>query len=86
MYFNDFNFEIKQKVTDKFKYILTYIYLVNNIEVVQGKTGKGTVFCHIGIADSGFDFHFHCSGIIDQFHYKKFCLCFIAENRFFGYV
>ncbi|HYG51137.1 MAG TPA: DUF6029 family protein [Flavobacteriales bacterium] len=56
MYFNDFNFEIKQKVTDKFKYILTYIYLVNNIEVVQGKTGKGTVYTHIGVAELNYKF------------------------------
>jgi hypothetical protein len=56
MYFNDFNFEIKQKLTEKFKYILTYIYLVNNIEVVQGKTGKGTVYCHIGIAEINYKF------------------------------
>ncbi|HLP12817.1 MAG TPA: DUF6029 family protein [Flavobacteriales bacterium] len=57
MYFNDFNFEIKQKLTDKFKYVLTYIYLVNNIEVVQGKTGKGTVFAHIGVAELNYKFN-----------------------------
>jgi Family of unknown function (DUF6029) len=56
MYFNDFNIEIRKKLTDKFKFILTYIYLVNNIEVVLGKTGKSTVYAHIGIMELNYKF------------------------------
>lgn len=51
VYFNDFNVEIRKKVTDKFKFVLTYIYLVYDLKVVQGKVDKGDVFAHIGIID-----------------------------------
>lgn len=51
VYFNDFDIEIRKKLSEKFKFVLTYIYLVYDLKVVQGKVDKGDVFAHIGIAD-----------------------------------
>jgi len=51
VYFNDFNIELRKKISEKFKFILSYIYFQYNLEVVQGKIGKSTVFAHIGIID-----------------------------------
>lgn len=56
MYFQDLNVEIRQKVTDKFKYVLTYIYMINDIAVVLGKVGKEQVEAHIAIADLNYKF------------------------------
>lgn len=49
--FKDHNIEIRKKLSDKFKFILTYIYFLYDIEIVQGKIGKPDVHAHIGVAD-----------------------------------
>ncbi|HRE96719.1 MAG TPA: DUF6029 family protein, partial [Flavobacteriales bacterium] len=50
-YFRDFNIEFRKKVSDKFKFVLMYIYLEYDMEIVQNLIGKGTIYSHIGVAD-----------------------------------
>lgn len=56
-YFKDFNIEIKKKLTDKFKFIFTHIYMENDIAVVLGKTGKETVQAHIDVLELNYKFN-----------------------------
>ncbi|HEY0976511.1 MAG TPA: DUF6029 family protein [Flavobacteriales bacterium] len=43
-YFSDFNVELRKKVSEKWELALTYINLVYDIEVIQGKAGKPVIF------------------------------------------
>lgn len=50
-YFRDLNLEYRMKINDKFKFVLMYIYLEYDMEVVQNLIGKGTIYSHIGVFD-----------------------------------
>jgi hypothetical protein len=50
-YYQDFNVELRKKFTDKFKVIITYMYLYYNLAVVQGHIGQNNVSAHIGVLD-----------------------------------
>lgn len=51
LYFSDINVEIRKKISEKFKFVLMYLNIGYNMEVVQGLGGKPTVFADIYIAD-----------------------------------
>lgn len=50
-YFRDFNVEYRRKINDKLKFVLMYVYLFYNMDVIQGLVGHGNVESHIGILD-----------------------------------
>jgi hypothetical protein len=51
LYFSDINVEIRKKISEKFKFVLMYLNIAYNMEVVQGLGGKPMVFADIYIAD-----------------------------------
>jgi hypothetical protein len=51
IYFEDFNIEYNVKMTKKLRMILTYIYLNYNRDVIEGRTGNGHIYSHLGIAE-----------------------------------
>lgn len=51
VYFEDFNIEYNRKLSKKVRMILTYMYLNYNKDIVEGRTGFGHVFAHIGILE-----------------------------------
>jgi hypothetical protein len=51
VYFRDFNVEIRRKINDKFKFVLMYLNMVYDIELLQGKTNYPTVYADIFIVD-----------------------------------
>ena len=50
-YFEDFNVEVTHKFSNKVKGIFDYVYIVYNKDVIQGESGYGTFYSHIGIAE-----------------------------------
>ncbi|MEN8225881.1 MAG: DUF6029 family protein [Bacteroidota bacterium] len=50
-YFESFDFLINKKFNKKFKMILSYVYQVYNIDVIEGHTGEPMVYANIAIAD-----------------------------------
>ncbi len=51
LYFRDFNFEIKKKVTKKVKVNASYLDMIYNIDVVQGKSYGKNIHSRIGILE-----------------------------------
>lgn len=49
--YEDINIELSKKINSKLKGTLTYMYQVFNKDEVQGLSGYGTVYSHIGIAE-----------------------------------
>lgn len=50
-YFSDLNFEVRKKVSDDWELALTYINLVYDIDIVQGKPGKPVVHADMFIVE-----------------------------------
>ncbi|MCF8234916.1 MAG: DUF6029 family protein [Bacteroidales bacterium] len=50
-YYRDFAVKINKKINPKWKFILEYINLKYNIDVIEGHPGEPMVKAHIGIAD-----------------------------------
>lgn len=46
LYYEGINFTFDKKIGKKFKLILEYLYLISNIEVVEGEPGEETVIGH----------------------------------------
>ncbi len=55
-YFETFDIILSRKFNKKFKMILSYVYQVYNIDVIEGHAGEPMVFAHIGIADLTYKF------------------------------
>ncbi len=55
-YFESFDVLLNKKFNSKFKMILSYVYQVYNIDVIEGHTGEPMVYAHIGIADLTYKF------------------------------
>jgi len=51
LYFQDFNVEIRRKINDKFKFVLMYMNVIYDKEVVQVKPGADQIYAHIGVID-----------------------------------
>jgi len=51
IYWRDLNVEITKKFSKKLKSIFTYQYLAYNKDVIEGKSGYGLVYAHVGVAD-----------------------------------
>ncbi|HNO71192.1 MAG TPA: DUF6029 family protein [Bacteroidia bacterium] len=50
-YFQDFNFEISRKLSQKFKIMFMYANQVYNIDVIQGKPGYPKIYSIIGMVE-----------------------------------
>lgn len=50
-YFSDFNIELRKKVSSNWEFALTYLNLVFDIDVIQGKPGKHTVYADMFIVE-----------------------------------
>jgi len=50
-YFSDFNIELRKKVSPTWEFALTYLNLVFDIDVIQGKPGKNTVYADMFIVE-----------------------------------
>ena len=50
-YFNDFNVELRKKVSSNWELAFTYINLVFDIDIIQGKPGKSTVYADMFILE-----------------------------------
>lgn len=55
-YFETFDVLINRKFNKKFKMILSYVYQVYNIDVIEGHTGEPMVYANIAIADLTYKF------------------------------
>lgn len=51
LYFQDFNIEVQRKFNQKYKVLLSYIYMKYNIDVIENHPGEPLVEAHIVIAD-----------------------------------
>lgn len=51
MYFQDMNIELRKKVSDTWEFALTYLNLTYDIDIIQGKPGKPTVYADIFILE-----------------------------------
>lgn len=51
MYFSDFNVEVRKKVSDDWELALTYLNLVYDIDVVQGKPGHPVIYADMLILE-----------------------------------
>jgi len=51
MYFQDFNIELRKKVSETWELALTYLNLVYDIDIIQGKPGKPLVYADIVILE-----------------------------------
>lgn len=51
LYFQDFNIEIQRKFNQKYKALVSYIYMNYNIDVIENHPGEPMVDAHIIIAD-----------------------------------
>lgn len=56
-YFQDFNVEIRKKVSADWEFALTYLNLVYDIDIIQGKPGKPTVYADIVILEGLHNFN-----------------------------
>lgn len=50
-FFQEINVELSKKFSKKLKGMLTYSYLEYNMDVLQGKSGKGIIDSHVGVID-----------------------------------
>ncbi len=50
-YFSDFNIELRKKLSSNWELALTYINLVFDIDIIQGKPGKHTVYADMFILE-----------------------------------
>ena len=57
LYFSDFNVEVRKKLSSTWELALTYINLVYNIDVVQGKPGKPSIYADMGVAEGLYKFN-----------------------------
>ncbi len=55
-YFESFDVMFSRKISKKFKMILSYVYQVYNIDVIEGHTGEPMVYANIAIADLTYKF------------------------------
>lgn len=55
-YFESFDIKLDRKFNQKFKMILSWVYQVYNIDVVEGHAGEPKVYANIGIADLTYKF------------------------------
>lgn len=55
-YFENFDVLLNKKFNSKFKMILSYVYQVYNIDVIEGHTGEPMVYTNIAIADLTYKF------------------------------
>ena len=51
VYFEDFNIELNRKLSKEVRLVLTYLYQNYNRDVIEGRTGFGHIYSHIGIAE-----------------------------------
>lgn len=56
-YFQDFNIELRKKVSDHFELALTYMNFVYDIEQVQGKAGKPVIYADIFVLEGLHNFN-----------------------------
>jgi hypothetical protein len=56
-YFQDFNIEVRKKVSDHFELALTYMNFVYDIEQVQGKAGKPVIYASIFVLEGLHNFN-----------------------------
>ena len=56
-YFQDFNIELRKKVSDHFELALTYMYFVYDIEQVQGKAGKPVIYANVVVLEGLHNFN-----------------------------
>lgn len=52
LYFNDINVELRKKLSPSWELALTYLNIAYDIDIIQGKPGKPTVFADIVIAEA----------------------------------
>lgn len=50
-YFQDFNIEVRKKITDTWELALTYLNVAYDIDIIQGKPGKPTVYADMLILE-----------------------------------
>ncbi|HRH36954.1 MAG TPA: DUF6029 family protein [Flavobacteriales bacterium] len=60
-YFQDFNIEIRKKVSSTWEFALTWLDLVYDIDIIQGKPGKQTVYADMIILEGLHNFNDHNS-------------------------
>lgn len=56
LYFSDFNIEITKKWSKKIKTVTTYAYFSYDKDVLEGKSGYGLIYSHIGVVDITYKF------------------------------
>lgn len=56
-YFQDFNVELRKKLSDRFELALTWINLVYDIEQIQGKAGKPVIYGNIFVVEGLHNFN-----------------------------
>jgi hypothetical protein len=57
MYFSDFNVELRKKVSETWELALTYLNLVYDIDIIQGKPGKPKVYADMVILEGLHNFN-----------------------------
>lgn len=61
MYFQDMNVEIRKKVSADWEFAFTYLNLVYDIDIIQGKPGKPVVYANMFIFEGLHNFNDHNS-------------------------
>lgn len=56
VYFRDYHIEVFKRFSKKVKGTFMYLYWVYNKDVVQGLTGFGTIYAHMGVVDLTYKF------------------------------
>ena len=56
-YFQDFNIELRKKVAEDWELALTWLNLVYDIDIIQGKPGKATVYANIFVVEGLHNFN-----------------------------
>lgn len=56
-YFQDFNVELRKKVAEDWEFALTWLNLVYDIDIIQGKPGKATVYADIFVVEGLHNFN-----------------------------
>lgn len=57
LYFQDVNVEIRKRISEKWELALTYIDLVYDIDIIQGKPGKPVVYAGMAIVEGLYKFN-----------------------------
>jgi Family of unknown function (DUF6029) len=60
-YFQDFNIEVRKKVREDWELAFTWLNLVYDIDIIQGKPGKATVYADIFVVEGLHNFNDHNS-------------------------